>query len=440
MDLQLNRARSSGEVDVPVGSTLRPSRQGKHHSSEAARVRRGDPDAAKKGTAKTPKQSGNPSRDAVERQPDETETAIATGEAARILFEINVRSESSAVSGTERATVDRPRIRGRVPMSTKRWKRMVVTPQEAAVEALLQKELGVELRHVETKEIGEAKQEKRDRRIFRLTFDFPATPGRTISVLTKTGVLHKREYVARKEAFLSSLAVAEFRAPKFYGLLDLGHGNKSGVIGVWEFVDGERPSVVAINQNLERIVRAAAAIAAVTQEALNRLPDLRTKNKYLSPKANLVREQLLKRTEAASDADEMLAKVERLAALENDALDQLASLPKFLSHSDLSGDNVFLPLEGPIVIFDWESASLAPMGACMRSIARRDELLQLQSAELFATSLRSKNIGVSYDDVLFGMRAVEIFRALWYGTDPSHPKARQNLHWALDHLDYLAAG
>jgi hypothetical protein len=67
-------------------------------------------------------------------------------------------------------------------------------------------------------------------------------------------------------------------------------------------------------------------------------------------------------------------------------------------------------------------------------------LLQLQAAELFATSLRSKGINVSYEDVLFGMRVVEIFRALWYGVDASHPKAGQNLHWALDHMDYLVAG
>src|SRR6185436_16133765 len=60
--------------------------------------------------------------------------------------------------------------------------------------------------------------------------------------------------------------------------------------------------------------------------------------------------------------------LDRFEALEAGALARVASIGnRFFSHKDISNGNVLLkPAPSPVIIFDWETAGIAPPGVSLR--------------------------------------------------------------------------
>ncbi|HEY6578429.1 MAG TPA: phosphotransferase [Rhizomicrobium sp.] len=308
---------------------------------------------------------------------------------------------------------------------------------EMAIGALLRKTLGIDVRHIGCEPILRSKSGRRKRSFSIHTFETIGTAKGALTVFSKNGLVHDLDYTLRLERFLSALRLEEFRAPRFYGIVDIGRENRDGIIGVWEAVQATSINIHGLLANLDRVIPAAAAMAAVTRQALSELPDLRTKNPQLRPIAERVRLRLLELERKGQDAKKWLAKLDRFAVWEAPALKRLSAMEQCFSHGDFGVNNVLFPSEGPPVVIDWESASLAPVGACLSKLACRDAEKQSKAAEIFSACLAAKGMVTSREEVLFGMRAVEVFRSLWSGARGRNDISERRLRWGLNHWPYL---
>jgi thiamine kinase-like enzyme len=314
----------------------------------------------------------------------------------------------------------------------------ITDPAEAvAVAALLRKQLNAAIQTIRMDEIVVERAANRNRKFHKHLLQVGSGSGNTISVLAKADTIFPPDHwVWRVESFMGALQLAEFRSPRFFGTCDAGDGR---TIAVWEYTWLQRKTKT-VAENLELVTRAAASIASLTQEVVTHTPEIERRIDFLKPMAGRIRERWLESGGGDAASGSLADGIDRLAAIEDRALKRLAAMKPVLCHNDFAAHNIFIPSKGPPVIIDWESVSLGPPGACLRAMARRDNKIQARVAELFATCLSDKGTSISAEEVLYSLRAVELFRALrsaQRNTARNSETRQQNLHWALDHLDYL---
>jgi hypothetical protein len=155
--------------------------------------------------------------------------------------------------------------------------------EHALLSRFLSKELDDPLRHVKSEILPQEHRPAGRRQYVKHTFRGLRTGG-DLLVFTKFGVAlpcHAR----RLESFLSRLDVGEFRVPTFFGTVELVPGHRKSILIVWEYVPNDRPTTDGTwRANRAETVRAAAALAAVTDAALRR-PGHAARRRLLRPAA-----------------------------------------------------------------------------------------------------------------------------------------------------------
>lgn len=345
----------------------------------------------------------------------------------------------NAASGERPATARALRIR---PLSAKASKHFADEP--TAARELVSRRLGCPVHLISSEEITQRNASRRPRRYVKYVFEAAGNAAAPVTVFAKTGNSFL-QVNAPLQHFLSGLTRSEFRVPVFFGLATTGRG-RMGHLGVWEFVaPGPKLTVRERMSYRASFVLAAAAIASVTEGALHNVQRIRGNVPFVRPASELADRTASELARRGVDVSFLSDGPTRLSALEAGALQHLDSLGRYLTHVDYRPANMILrPGEVP-VIFDWDSASLGPPGATLRTLARLPDEEQKDAVALYCAHLAGLGIQLNNDDVLFAMRAVEIFHAFIFAArQASVPEANQAnvaklFRWAVEHLHYLQA-
>ncbi|MCW5705443.1 MAG: hypothetical protein KIT82_23030 [Bradyrhizobium sp.] len=283
----------------------------------------------------------------------------------------------------------------------------------AAVEATVASRLGCVVTHIESVQVKGDKPDasRRKRKYMRHVLRAGAPVNRELIVFTKTGWHNESEGVER---FLAEQSVPEFRAPGFYGRAATVEGDT----GIWEYMSHGLPQLMTLSRDdLRRVVRAAAAVNALTPDAVRHVPGLRVGTMYREPVADKLRAALLAEETMLQRDPSLRDALDRFAALEAGALARLASIgDRYFSHQDISGGNVLVgPAPAAVVILDWESAAIAAPGASLRRLERLDAETRLEAAQHYVDCLQAKGMFLEVADVLFVMCTVNVFARLHNG-------------------------
>lgn len=331
----------------------------------------------------------------------------------------------------------------------------------AAITQLLADRLGQRPTHVRVDPIVRKKSPEHLSKYFKHTFSLGGSDPDLV-IFVKTAVM-KPERVARREPFLSSLGLREFRTPKFYGLIDLTGGihdpQREDSLGVWEFVSGRTIAFPNCPRpELFRVVNAVAAINSQTEEARRELPGLPVGVRILKPIAESIRSAIDDFDKRAVDTREMARQAAILERVEPGVLSDLDDAKHDLfSHMDLSPPNIFFtPADEPLVIIDWDSCCIAPAGCSLRNLAVLDDEMQEELVEFYVDAMAKRNIRLRSKNVLFAMRATQVYSTLTWGARRSawgkpgrwlpaneqwqqrlDARAEAQVRWGLERLHYL---
>ncbi|MGI8839827.1 MAG: phosphotransferase family protein [Caulobacteraceae bacterium] len=314
--------------------------------------------------------------------------------------------------------------------------------ERLAVEAIVAKAVGCELIHVESREIFRANPLHRPRRFVRHSFRRNGGAGEAVEVFTKAGARLSLFY-ENLQNYLSGLDIPEFRVPTYYGLIRLETGAANSILGVWGYVarDTSRRFGQQWRENRDSVVRAAAAMTALSDDVQRAAPNISRDVEFLRPLARVADETVANYARRGLDISALAPAAKRLAAVEPIALERLESLGGYFTHNDYRAANVFLnPGEKPVIL-DWDSASLGPPGATLRSLARLPRSDQKQVVDLYCAHLEAQDFHFRWRDVLFTMRATEIFHALIHAARFSAADdsvAESIFRWGLEHVEDLA--
>jgi len=310
------------------------------------------------------------------------------------------------------------------------------------VQNLVEQNLGYAVEHISSEDVTRERKDGRERRCIKRLFRRAEGDRELVPIFTKAGIDQIRfsESLGR---FVSGVLLDEFRTPYYFGMLRLDAENPQSVVHVWEFIShGRRLSSSEWKSNRRKIVVAAAAITSITEEALRKVPNLRSTIPFIMPITEIVNDAVEDYSKRDIDVSPASNGIIKLAKIEGAAIERLRSLGGYLTHNDYSAANIFLDQNGKPVIFDWDSATLGPPGATLRKMARLPELRQVRMVNLYCTHLASGGLFFRAEDVLFAMRAAEIFRALILGgrySASENIRAERHFRWGIDHLDYLVA-
>ena len=314
--------------------------------------------------------------------------------------------------------------------------------EHAAVQKLVSRKLGYALRHLGSEDITQKKTPDRKRRFVKHVFQPVSGDCEPVMVSTKAGVgpSHFRKGLARA---LAKLSLAEFRTPSYFGMLELGAERRMSLLHVWEYVAQEPPlSSQDWRKSRRDVVLAAAGMTSVTEEIRSKVPKLRPAISFVRPTAEMVDGAIANYSRRNLDISSLTDAALRLSRIESGAIERLKSLSGYLTHNDYCVNNVFLKPGAKPVVFDWDGASLGPPGATLRMMASLPEPELKQVVDLYCTHLASKGLALRADDVMFALRATQIFHALVRGgrrSDQSRGHSERLFRWGMDHLEYLAA-
>ncbi|MDQ2762028.1 MAG: aminoglycoside phosphotransferase family protein [Pseudomonadota bacterium] len=191
----------------------------------------------------------------------------------------------------------------------------------------------------------------------------------------------------------------------------------------------------------ESVVMAAAAMTAVSEHARHEVPKIRSSPEFIRPLVATVQDGLANYSRRGLAVAARDRAAERLAELECVALERLAALGGYLTHTDYRAGNVFLRVGEKPVIFDWDSASLGPPGATLRFMARLPASEQERVVDLYCAHLEAKGFRFHPADVMFAMRSAAVFHALAHAarfSAASDPVAERIFGWGLGNIEYLA--
>ena len=302
----------------------------------------------------------------------------------------------------------------------------------SAVEAAVESKLGCDVTHVSSEEVFQEKAARRKlkRRYVKHLLRAGPPADRDLVVFSRSGPQEVNEGV---ESFVSGLTLPELRVPRYYGHA----ATEEGDTFIWEFVSGKSPLLVHCSrEQLRRIVRAVAAINASTADAVQRLPNLPVGTMRAFPVADLLRAALVSQGEIMRRAPTFPAALDRFAAMEEGALSRLATIGnRFFSHQDIASGNMLLPpAPNPPAVLDWESAAIAAPGVGLRRFATLDIDTQWDAAQHYVDYLETKGISVKFRDVLFVMRAAQVFCSLHEGVNrlgDAPKRAEKAIRWGL---------
>lgn len=254
-------------------------------------------------------------------------------------------------------------------------------------------------------------------------------------------------------SFLSTVDMPEFTTPRYFGMVNIYSGGSALKLGVWEYITDMAPfdadhawADQAWRGARERFALAAAAMAALTQDVRRHVPNLRVGIKFVRPSAEIVDEAMINYARRGLDVAPLRSAAATFVGLEAAALEKLASLGGYFTHNDYRRGNLALSPDDKLVVFDWESASLAPPGAALRVMARLTQAEQSAVVALYCERLAASGSALSPQDVLFAMRAVEVFKAIsstarrFGSTSKTGTRFRWGFdifEWGLNNLEYL---
>ena len=314
--------------------------------------------------------------------------------------------------------------------------------ERLAVEEMVSRALGYAISHVESQELSRANPLHRPRRFVKHVFRRTSGEGEPIMVFSKSGA-RKSPFYESLQRFLSDLELSEFRVPIYFGMIRLGSNLSKTILGVWEYIprDTSRRIGQQWRENRESVVRAAAAMTAVSADLQSEVPNIRTTIDFVQPLAQIADETVANYARRGLDVSALAPAVKKLADIETLVLERLESLGGYFTHNDYRAANVFLRPGDKPVIFDWDSASLGPPGATLRSMARLTKPEQRQVVGLYCAHLEAKGFHFRRRNVMFAMRAVEICHALIHAARFSAADdsvAESIFRWGIEHIDYLA--
>lgn len=314
--------------------------------------------------------------------------------------------------------------------------------ERVAVQKLVARKLGYAIDHLATEDVTQKKAPNRQRRFIKHVFQRAEGSGEPVTVFTKAGVGESRfrKGLAR---FLSRLSVDEFRAPSYFGMLKLGSDDRMNLLHVWEYIAQERALTGRDwRKGRRNIVIAAAGMTSVTEEVLSKVPKLRSAISFVKPMTEMVHSVVENYSKRDVEVSSLSSGVSRLAKTEGAAIERLKSLGGYFTHNDYCVNNLFFDPDGKPVIFDWDGASLGPPGATLRNMARLAESEQVQVVDLYCAHLASKGLIFRAEDVLFALRATQVFHAVIHGgrrAGVGHSHSENLFRWGIEHIKYLAA-
>lgn len=293
----------------------------------------------------------------------------------------------------------------------------IASPYIAIVEELIARRLGGAVRHLDAEAVHSARQNRRY-----LKHRLETSQGGEILAFSKGGAAFKVNDPL--ERFLSDVSSDAFVVPKFFGSAE----SDGLTIAVWSYVSG--PRIKRFHQlaraDLCRVVRAVGAMNALTDEARRRLPDLRLRGVEVVAAGRL--KKALKEFDD-SESSALLAEVESYEAAADKTQRRLGEIKtRVFSHQDIVGRNIVLPDSDPPIFIDWENASFAVPGSCLRRFCLLDLALQKELVAHYVAFMSDHGHALNPEDILFVMGAAQIQAALRQGL-----KRRKMtlLRWAL---------
>jgi hypothetical protein len=326
--------------------------------------------------------------------------------------------------------------------------------QTQALEHLVSQKLGHAVRQISCEELVQKKAPQRLRRYFK--YVLVGADGHPVHIFTKTGMPPAAHYTPL-ETFLSSIDFPEFRAPKFYGVLDLAGGRREGRVGVWECLSGHGIDIEDYTtEHYRRVTCAVARINALTDEVLRHVPDIRVGLRRVGPVHDAVLVALQDFSERGADVAELMPLADRLARLEERALARLAALGNCMfSHMDISPPNLIFEPQ-TLAIIDWDSSCIGPPGCSLRILGLLPNDQQNEFFDYYVRCMAGHGISVRAADIGFTIRALQVLSTLGWGARRSAPgrlarpleededlrqglneKAELWVRWGLQHIHYL---
>jgi hypothetical protein len=101
------------------------------------------------------------------------------------------------------------------------------------------------------------------------------------------------------------------------------------------------------------------------------------------------------------------------------------------------------PAPSPVIIFDWETAGIAPPGVSLRRFEKLDVETRVDLAQHYVDYLEAKGISVALADVLFVMCTTNVFERLTRGVlelEVAPKLARKKIWAALTRAPYYSSG
>jgi hypothetical protein len=320
--------------------------------------------------------------------------------------------------------------------------RVIPQAEKSALETLISERLGRPIRYISGEEVAREKGARRKRRYVRHTLQFIDAAGGDIVVFAKVALRRPLHVIEPLETFLSELSLPEFRAPKYFGSID----TEEGPAGVWEHISGHANKFLGhfSRDDLLRMVRACAAMSAITDERLFAIPSIPRGMKQIAPVAERLRGSVNKLgTVHEIDIAPLLAGVDRLAAIEHQAIERFNALGnRYFSHQDIGSGNIIFPPEPePAIVIDWESAYFGAPGASLRRISNLKMPVQEEMVRHYVDAMAAKGFVLNERDVMFVMGAAQVFFTLTWAIRRLRErpyKAERAIRWGLRHcVDYL---
>lgn len=197
--------------------------------------------------------------------------------------------------------------------------------------------------------------------------------------------------------------------PDFIGMKRVGRQRDH--VYVWRHVEG-RADLTFRNYSPEdilRVARALAVLAARTPDVAQHVP-LRAEMLWVGPKAKDIRAY-----PALFEKKKIKRAFRAYAKRETKVLSRLGSMPcEVLTHNDAKAPNIILRPDD-VTIVDWDSATIGPHGASLRVFARHRDDSDVGAAEAYVQALAENGMTADPRDVLFTLRAQEVFWGLATG-------------------------
>ena len=204
----------------------------------------------------------------------------------------------------------------------------------------------------------------------------------------------------RLDAYLSERGMP---TPAFFGVVE----HEGQVATLWEHCDGQshRSFKFLTRDQVDAVIRGMALISARSDDVRQH-----TQTRRGMRWVHSIADEIM----AFARGDDTLMQQEKLIehlSLSEDAVIQRAEAQDLwvLTHNDLVARNVIAMPDGSVRLLDWDSATIAPAGASLRALNYSATSRAEAVADLYSSEMRRHGLNVQSPDVLFMMKAQQIF-------------------------------